>query len=164
MRQRAQAMRNLLLRWRLETWQQDIEIDSQYYDLSISARLNQVAGPILMLARDDPEQQEEIRQNLREYYAETILSKSMTITARVIEALWKIIQYPDLNKLMVKVDPVDGSQMIKVGDITRIANELVDEMNDLAEIKPTMTTRSTSKKGSSRTPSAGSCGKRCTCR
>ena len=128
---KAQALRNLMLRWRLETWQPDIEIDPSFYDLTISARLNQVAGSLLMLARDDAEQQEEIRQNLREYYRETILTRSMTVTARVIEALWKIWKYPDLHKTLVKAD--GEGHLIKIGDITRITNELIDEMNDTEE-------------------------------
>jgi len=129
--ERAQALRNLLLRWRLETWQPEIEIDPSVYDLQISARLNQVAGSLLALASDDSEQQEEIRVNLREYYRETILSRSMTLTARVIEAIWKIWKYPDLHNQCVKNDG-EGA-LIKIGDITRITNELIDEMNDTDE-------------------------------
>ena len=56
----------------------------------------------------------------------------MTKAARVMEALWKIWKYPDLHKEMIKVEP-DGAQLIKVGDITRIANELIDEMNETDE-------------------------------
>ncbi len=56
----------------------------------------------------------------------------MTKAARVLEALWKIWNYPDLHKDMIKVEP-DGSQLIKVGDITRITNELIDEMNETDE-------------------------------
>lgn len=129
MRERAGAIRNLLVRWRLETWRPEIEVDMEAYDLTISPRLNQVAGPLLAIAADDPEQQEEIRKNLREYYAETILSKSMTITARVIEALWKIWKYPDLHRQLVKAEP-DGTHLVKIGDVTRITNELIDEMNE----------------------------------
>jgi hypothetical protein len=128
-RGRAQAIRNLLLRWRLETWQPEIEVDAEFYDLSISARLNQVAGPLLAIAKDDPEQQEDIRKMLREYYAETIISQSMTLAARVLEAIWKIWNYPDLHKDKVKQEP-DGTYSLKIGDITTIANEIMDEMND----------------------------------
>lgn len=132
MRERAQALRNLLVRWRLETWQPEVEIDPEMYDMLISPRLNQVAGPLLAIASDDPQQQEDIRQNLREYYAESILSKSMTITARVIEALWKIYKFPDLRAAMLKVEP-DGAELIKVGDITRITNEIMDQMNETGD-------------------------------
>ena len=128
-RAKAQALRNLLVRWRLENWQPDIEVDPSFYDLTISPRLNQVAGPLLSIAREDLEQQGEIRQTLRDYYAESIISKSMTITARVIEAMWKIWNYPDLHKEMVKVDE-EGNCLIKTGHITRITNAIMDEMND----------------------------------
>lgn len=134
-RTRAQILRNLLVRWRLETWASEIEIDPDYYDLTISPRLNQVAGPLLALARDDPEQQEDIRQTLREYYAETIITQSMTLDARVIEAMWKIWNYPDLHAKMVKSD-VTGEETlyrIKVGDITTIANDIINAMNNEEE-------------------------------
>ena len=128
-RSRAQALRNMLCRWRLETWQDEIEVDAEFYDLTISPRLNQVAGPLLAISRDDLEQQEEIRQTLRDYYAESIITQSMTLGARVLEAMWKIWQYPDLHKQMVRID-TDGSPLLKIGDITKIANELIDTMND----------------------------------
>jgi len=128
-RARAQALRNLMVRWRLENWQPDIEVDPSFYDLTISPRLNQVAGPLLSIARDDLDQQNEIRETLRDYYAESIISKSMTLSARVIEAMWKIWNYPDLHKEMVKIDE-EGNSLIKTGNITRITNEIMDEMND----------------------------------
>lgn len=128
-RLQAQALRNLLLRWRLETWQREIDVTYEYYDMTVSARLNQVAGPLLAIAVGDLEQQEDIRRTLREYYAETILSQSMSLEARVLEAIWKILQYPDLRKEMVLVD-AEGEETIKVGNITKIANQVIDEMNE----------------------------------
>ena len=130
MREQALAIRNLLLRWRLKNWQTEIEVNPDFYDLTISTRLNQVAGPMLSLAADDPIQQDEIRQNLRDYYKETILDRSMTISARVIEAIWKIMKYPDLkgNKEMVRVDE-EGINWIKTNAVTAIANSLIAEMN-----------------------------------
>jgi hypothetical protein len=132
MRERSLVLRNILLRWRLEIWQPQREVNFDWYEMSISARLNQVAGSLLAIAEEDQEQQEEIRKNLREYYAETVLNKSMSLTARVIEAMWKIYQDPELFKEMVKAEP-DGTELIKVGDITRIAGEIMDEMNDVYE-------------------------------
>ena len=132
MRARAQALRNLLVRWRLENWQPDIEVDAEFYDMTISPRLNQVAGPLLAIARDDPEQQAEIRMTLRDYYAESILSKSMTLSARVIEALWSIWNYPDKHKECVRVDE-QGNNLIKIGDITKMTNEIMNMMNDEEE-------------------------------
>lgn len=127
MRNRALALRNLLLRWRLEHWQTEIAVDPGFYDLDISSRLNQVTGPLMAVARDDPGLQSEMRRFLREYYAELTVTKSMTIPARVIEALWKIYKYPDLRKEMIVTD-AEGERIL-VGQVTRIANEIIDEMN-----------------------------------
>ena len=126
-RARAQALRNLLCRWRMETWQNEIEVDPEFYDMNISPRLNQVAGPLLAIARDDLEQQDEIRKTLRDYYAESIITQSMTLGARVLEAMWKIWKYPDLHK-KTKLH-VDGRPKIKIGDITEITNDIINEMN-----------------------------------
>lgn len=132
MREKALALQNLLLRWRLKTWRPTMEVNPNYYDMTINARLNQVAGPLLSLSAEDPDQQEEIKRELRKYYQESILSQSMTLTARLIEALWKIYKYPDLHQQMVKVEP-DGQETIKIGDVTRIANEIMDEMNETGD-------------------------------
>lgn len=131
MRARALAIRNLLVRWRLEHWAPEIPIDTTYYDLNISSRLNQVTGPLMAVAKDDPGLQEEMKRFLREYYAELTISKSMTITARVIEALWKIYKFPDLRKEMIEVD-TEGEKVL-VGSVTKIANEIIDEMNSSGE-------------------------------
>lgn len=130
MREQALAIRNMFLRWRLKNWLPEIEVNPDFYDLQISTRLNQVAGPLLQLAAEDPIQQEEIRKNLRDYYLETILDRSMTISARVIEAIWKIMKYDDLrsNKEMVRVDE-DGVFWLKTNAVTAIANQLIKEMN-----------------------------------
>lgn len=135
MRYRANSLSTRLLRYRLENWEPEIEINPDWYELTISARLNQVAGILLALAKDDPEQQEQIRQNLRDYYRDSILTRSMTVTARVIESMWKIWKDKQLHNQMVKVDPTTepARHLIKVGDITRITNSIMDEMNDEEE-------------------------------
>jgi hypothetical protein len=85
----------------------------------------------MAVASDDPELQGEMRRFLRDYYAETVLTRSMTITARVIEAAWKIYKFPDLRKQMIKMD--GEFELIMIGDITKIANDIIDEMNGLEE-------------------------------
>ena len=52
----------------------------------------------------------------------------MTIAARIVEAMWKIHQYPDIRKKYLQ-KTVDGDEYILIGDIRTIANELMDEMN-----------------------------------
>jgi hypothetical protein len=128
MRARALALRNLLLRWRLEQWQSEIPVDPTYYDIDISSRLNQVTGPLMAVAKDDPELQKEMRQFLREYYAEMVQLKSMTINARVIEAIWQIHKFPDLHHDFISLS-ADGQEQMTVGSITLIANQIIDQMN-----------------------------------
>lgn len=131
-REKTQALRNLLIRFRLEYWQQQIEMDDSFYEMSVSARLNQITGGLLAIAKDDPTQQEQIRDNLREYYRDSQVTKSMSITARVIEALWQMWKFPDLNQQYVRQED-DGRFAIKIGDITKTANEIIDRMNETEE-------------------------------
>lgn len=128
MKNRARAIRNLLLRWRLEHWQPSIEIKPDYYELDVSARLNQVTGALMMIAEDDPELQKEIRQYLREYNREIIQEKSMTIAARAVEALWTIYKNPHYHTDMMVKDP-DGREKVLVGNVTKITNLIIHDMN-----------------------------------
>ena len=127
-RAKAAAIRNMLLRWRLHTWQPSIEVSEDLMDLEISARLNQVTMPLKALAREDPELMGEIERFLRQYNAEMVLTRSMTLAARVVEAMWKIYVYPDLRKGMVWKTDGEAEYMM-IGDVRRIANEIMDEMN-----------------------------------
>jgi hypothetical protein len=126
--QRAQAIRNMMLRWRLEKWQPEIVINMDYYELDISARLNQVTGALMMVAEGDQALREEMKGFMREYYLEMTQNKSMTIIARVIEAIIKIYKYPDLHKQMVETEE-NGNEKILVGHVTKIANEIIEDMN-----------------------------------
>ena len=127
-REKTKALRNLLLRFRMETWQPTIKVDPSYFDLTVSARLNQVAGGLLAIAGDNQEQQEMIRASLREYYRESQITKSMTITARVIEAMWTMWKFPDMRQLYVISEP-DGNFAMKIGDVCKVANDIIDRMN-----------------------------------
>ena len=126
-RERARKLRNLLLRWRLESWRPEIAVGEEFMDLQISSRLNQVTMPIKALAGDDQALLKEIEQFLREYNRELVISRSMTIAARCVEALWKIYKYPDLRVQYLDQD-VEGEFMM-IGDVRKVANEIMDEMN-----------------------------------
>jgi hypothetical protein len=128
MKGRALAIRNLLLRWRLEHWKPSIEINPAFYELDISARLNQVTGALMMIAEDDPELQTEMRHFLREYNREIVQERSMTIPARTVEALWTIYKNPHFHESMMVSDP-DGREKMLVGNVTKIANLIIKEMN-----------------------------------
>ena len=131
MRAEAASMRNLLLRWRLETWKAGREINPAYYNLNITARLNQVTVAIQMLAEDDPELQKEISAFMDEYHRFLVQDKNMTIEARIIEAMWQIYKNPfdpTTHKSMIERD-ADGRERIKVGLITKKANVIIALMN-----------------------------------
>ena len=128
MKAEAVAIRNLLLRWRLENWQPQREINPEFYNLNITARLNQITVAILMIAEDDPVLRQEINKFMNEYHLYLIQDKAMSVEARIIEAMWKIYKYPDLHLAMVERNP-DGREQIKIGNIKNIANQIMKEMN-----------------------------------
>jgi hypothetical protein len=130
-RERARAIRNLLLRWRFEKWEPQIETGEELMDLEVSSRLNQVTMPLKALAKDDPELQREIELFLRAYHREMTLTKSMTIAARVVEALWRIWNNSILHEKYVTPGP--AGETILIGDVALIANQIMDEMNALGE-------------------------------
>jgi len=126
-RQRAQKIRNLMLRWRMEHWEPEIEVGEELMDLEISSRLNQVTMPLKAIARDDQELQREIEIFLRAYNEEMVLERSMSIPARLVEAMWRIKLFKSLSEKYVIRD-VEG-EMAYVGDISLTANEIIDRMN-----------------------------------
>lgn len=124
----ALAIQNQLLRWRMENWQPNREINPDYYNLKISARLNQITMAIQMIAENDPKLREEINFFMNAYYQWLIQDKAMTVEARIIEAMWLIYQFPDLKAMMVSTGG-DGIEMIKVGHIKNVANQVMKYMN-----------------------------------
>jgi hypothetical protein len=128
-REKALLIRNMLLRWRFQVWEEEITVDEDLMDLDISSRLNQVTMPLKALAKDDPELMAEIEKFLRQYNMEIVLSRSMTIGARIVEAMWKIYSYPDLRKELLRTTQDGDVEYIMIGDVRRVANEIMDEMN-----------------------------------
>ncbi len=132
MRGHAREIRNMCLRWRLANWEPEIEIDEDDIDLEISSRLNQVTTSLLRLAKGDDALKTEIRNLLRAYNQDIILGRSMTVLAKVVEALWKIWLYEDLQTTHTQVD-ADGRRYTHPGDVAKIANELIDLENTIDE-------------------------------
>jgi len=128
MRQHAREIRNLCLRWRLANWEPEIEIDEDDVDLEISSRLNQVTTSLLRLAKGDDALKSEIQSLLRAYYADIILGRSMTVLAKVVEAVWKIYLYEDPEH---HFKDADGRGYTHPGNVAKIANELMDRENAL---------------------------------
>jgi DNA primase len=128
-RERARSIRNLLLRWRLENWEQEIPVTEDLMDLEISSRLNQVTMPLKALAIGDLEMQGEIERFMRIYNQEMVLSRSMTLAARVVEALWRIWSEPGA-RLKYLAEGADGEgYFVMIGDVAKVTNQIIDEMN-----------------------------------
>lgn len=125
MRREAQAMRNLLLAWRLKHWQPNIEIDPAYYNTNITARLNQVTVAIQMIAEDDEPLRQEINRFMEEYQRYMTQDKNMTIEARIIEAMWVIYKF----RTAPMVDHENEREKIKIGYVTDMANKIIKAMN-----------------------------------
>jgi len=65
---------------------------------------------------------------LREHYQEIVGDNSTTWEARVAEAAWKMYCYTDLHgRLDIRAD---GAIYMKIGDVTALANNIADEMNE----------------------------------
>ncbi len=128
-RREALELRNKLLRWRMEMWEEEIPTDNDLIDVNISARLNQVMSPIKALAKGDPTLLRQIEMFLRNYQSEIISDRSESLAAYVVEAMWKIYGYDDLHQAHVYQDREDGEYLLPK-DIARITNEIMDEIND----------------------------------
>lgn len=129
----ARNIRNLLLTWRMWEWRPGKrELGNNLVDPLVSSRMNQVTMPIKALAvdadgKEDSQFLTEIRDLLREQYAEEVQARGMTVEARVVEAIWRIYVYPDLRKKALHIKD-DGSMRIKIGDVTVVVNDIMNEM------------------------------------
>jgi len=120
--------------WRLYEYSMtERELGWDLMDVEIPPRFNQVTTPLKSLAVNldgsrDEEFLNQITVLLREHYQDVIGDNSTTWEARVAEAIWKIFIYPAQRQRMDIRS--DGSIFIKIGDVTAIANNIVDEMNE----------------------------------
>lgn len=129
-RAEALAIRNDLLAWRLNRWQGEIELTDDLMDLALSSRMNQVTMAVKAIGKlaGSDEFRRQIDRVLREYAAEDRLVRSMTLQARVLEAMWAIYTEADRRKLYLHQGS-DGVLSILVGDVCKVANEIMKEMN-----------------------------------
>lgn len=130
-----------LLRLRMQMAEPEkIDLGLKLVDVNVDARYNQVTLPIKLLAEKagDKTLLGYIEKMLREKYAEETAEKSMETEARVVEALWKMYVYPDLRERLVVRD--DGEILVKIGEVTAITNNIIEEMKaegqDLRTAKP----------------------------
>lgn len=114
-------IRNALLRYRLEYWRPEIELDYGQMDVSVEPRLNQVTVALQTLI-DDEELQEDLRAFIKEYNRQLIVERGATLTARVLEALVGLY-WMDIEDKRVPPN-------LTVKRVARAVNVLIDFENE----------------------------------
>lgn len=85
-------LQSLLLRYRMEHWKPEMELDYDQLDPSIEPRLNQVMLSLVSIV-DDVDLKEDLRGFMRKYNEQLISERGLTLTAKVLEAIvaqWQI--------------------------------------------------------------------------
>jgi hypothetical protein len=128
--EQSQAIRNLLMRWRLEHWQPEIPVGEELMDLAVPARLNQVTMPLKAIAQDDPELMRDITIFIRSLNDELILERGLGLDARVMEAVVAITEGDQKQWLMEGDCGPWGTQKYTLHKyLAKVTNELIDKMN-----------------------------------
>jgi hypothetical protein len=112
-------VRNALLRYRLERWQPEIELDYSQVETSVEPRLNQVTVALQTLI-DDPDLQGDLRAFVKEYNRQLMVERGMTLTAKVLEA---IVGVYELER------EASAGAMLTVGKVAKATNVLIDTEN-----------------------------------
>lgn len=118
----AAEVRNVLLRWRLGVWQPEIEMDESEIDDTVQARLNQVIMPLKQIVKD-PVLKEDIKQFVRQYNQRMVTEMSMSLEAKVLEALIEIQE---------SEPSVEGKETffdLSLKNVARVANAIIDREN-----------------------------------
>ncbi|KAA3644536.1 MAG: toprim domain-containing protein [Chloroflexi bacterium] len=123
----AAALRNVLLRWRLRIWQPDVEMDEELVDPMVQARLNQVMMPIMQIVKDG-DVRKEIRNLVRRYQQRMTTEKSLTLEAKVLQAIIEIQEASPVSRDENGED-IEPYWDLSVGNITSVANAIIDEEN-----------------------------------
>lgn len=116
----APEVRNALLRYRLENWRPEVELDYSKMDTSVEPRLNQVTVALQTLI-DDPDLGDDLRQFIKEYNRQLIIERGMTLPAKVLEAVVGLEAIGQFDMAPLK--------MIQVKRVARATNILIDNEN-----------------------------------
>jgi len=82
----ATDLRNRLLRYRMEYWRPNIELNYAAVEVSAPPRLRQVTVALQTII-DDPDLQRDLRTFVEEYNRQSIVESGMTVEAKVLEAV-----------------------------------------------------------------------------
>lgn len=120
----ALAIRNALLRYRMDNWKPEIELDYSQADMSVEPRLNQVTVALQTLIEDE-ELRGDLRAFIREYNRQLIAERGMTLTARVLESMLGLYE---IDKAGGIAEPI-----VTMGRIAKGVNALIDSAKELDE-------------------------------
>jgi uncharacterized protein (UPF0147 family) len=120
--QEALQIRNALLRYRLDFWKPEIELDYSQMDISVEPRLNQVTVALQTLI-DDEELRRDLRGFIKEYNRQLIVERGMTLTARVLEAIVGL-------RAIANDDGMEPEPVMTMKTIAQAVNALIDSEND----------------------------------
>lgn len=129
-RRQAQAIRNDLLAWRMQRWQAEMQLTDDLMDLALSSRMNQVTMAIKAVGKlaNNDEFRRQIDRVLRDLASEETLTRSMSVEARILEAMWQIYTTAELRAKHIK-QTSGGELRMLVGDVCKVANGIMNEMN-----------------------------------
>jgi hypothetical protein len=85
-REEVPTLQGMLLRYRLEHWQPERELDYDQLDKTVEPRLNQVMLSLVSIV-DDADLRDDLRGFMRDYNKQLIAERGMTLTARCLEAI-----------------------------------------------------------------------------
>ena len=130
----AQYIRNLLIRWRLEHWEEKIELDQELADMAVSTRINQVTMPIKWIAKNkssDPQLLKDVEAFVMLMHNETLLQKSMGLDARVADAVMAVLYEDDYLKYAMdgNIEGFGKVKYIQYKDLAHVTNAIINEMN-----------------------------------
>ncbi len=130
----AEAIRNLLLRWRMEHWQPRIELDADLADMHVSTRINQVTMPIKWIAKhksNDPQLLKDVEAFTKAMYSEMLFDRSLGTDARVMDAIVAALEEEDYAAYVMtgSLEEFGEVRYILYKHLASIANDIMDEMN-----------------------------------
>jgi len=128
----ALELRNLLLTYRLKNWQPEILVDEKMIDrVAVEPRLNQVILGLITMV-DDPDLRDDIKKLVKDYNAELIGERSMTLTAQVLRALVEA-QCGGAGGTGIDGEPYWD---LTVKRLTMLVNRLIDDENESDDEPP----------------------------
>lgn len=123
----AREVRNMLLGWRMRVWRPKVDVDLTQLNRNISSRLNQMTLALKTIMKDDAEALLDIDRLMEKLYRQQAVELSMTVEAKVLEAIAQIVSGPK-SKMDAFGEP---GWDFSIKNITALANKVLDKENEM---------------------------------